>query len=80
MLTRPTTQCYIFDLEGGVPVEANLDEWSRISLPLPEIHKLAIAPDTETLICILRNKDEERGPGLVFHAPISALAELAQNK
>ena len=78
MLTT-SLQCYIFDLEGGVPVEANLDEWVRISLPsLPEIHKLAIAPDTETLVCILRNKDEERGPGSVFHAPIYALAELAQ--
>lgn len=46
---------------------------------VPEIHKLAITPDTETLVCILRDKEEERGPGSVFHAPISTLAELANN-
>ena len=47
---------------------------------VPEIHKLAITPDTETLVCILRDKEEERGPGSVFHAPISTLAELANNR
>jgi hypothetical protein len=71
-------QCYIFELERGTPVDANFDRRYRITLPYPEIKRLAISPNSQTLACILRDKEEEENPGSLFLAPIAQLMSGAE--
>ncbi|KAK1752733.1 kinase-like domain-containing protein [Echria macrotheca] len=69
--------CFLYDLECGEAVDVTLDHWYRLTLPLPEIHHLAVSSDGQTLVCILRDKDEEESCW-VFTASITSLIEYAR--
>ncbi|EWZ89461.1 serine/threonine protein kinase [Fusarium oxysporum f. sp. lycopersici MN25] len=44
--------CYIFDVE----LDRKLNMYSRVTLPHPGIHMLAVSPDRNSLACILQDK------------------------
>ncbi|KAK3693402.1 hypothetical protein B0T22DRAFT_420686 [Podospora appendiculata] len=67
--TGANFQCYIFDLQRGPAVDAHLDHWYRLDLAPPEIHNVAISPDSKVLACILRDREGEEQPGSLFVAP-----------
>ncbi|KAK5993766.1 hypothetical protein PT974_07203 [Cladobotryum mycophilum] len=75
--TTGRSYCYIFDLEAGTAVDATLDHLYRIALPFPEIYRLAISPDSETLACVLRHEDGDRHPGTLLYASVPDLVALA---
>jgi hypothetical protein len=59
-------------------VDANFDHRYLITLPYPEIKRLAISPNSQTLACVLRDKEEEENPGSLFLAPIAQLMSSAE--
>lgn len=64
-----TYQCYLFDLRQ-VRRTNNFDP-TKITLDsMPEIKQLAISPDNENVVFILRDRDDEGNPGSLYVAPI----------
>lgn len=66
-------QCYIFDLEAGESVDADLNTCYHVSLPHSEVNNLAISPDHQVLVCTLRNMEDERLFGSLFQVRITDL-------
>ncbi|KAF4585780.1 ankyrin repeat protein [Ophiocordyceps camponoti-floridani] len=71
--TTGCNHCYLFNLEGGTAVDANLGEWWRTVLQLPEVHRLAISPDGSKLVCVAQHEDGGNQPGSLFYAAVSDL-------
>jgi hypothetical protein len=46
-------------------------------LPLPEISRLAISPDSKMLACVMQSKEEGQECGSVFLVPIEELIQEA---
>ncbi|OQD65678.1 hypothetical protein PENPOL_c005G00805 [Penicillium polonicum] len=60
-----TVQCYIFNL--GSIIDTNLRPSVRVSLPtLPEIKKVALAPGSQRVACIVSNEDEDQNSGSLY--------------
>ncbi|KAK3381856.1 hypothetical protein B0H63DRAFT_435372 [Podospora didyma] len=76
--TGANFNCYIFDLQRGTSVDASLDHWYRLTLPLPEIHRLSISPDGKTVACILRDKEGEQNPCSLFTASVADLIKYSK--
>ncbi|KAK0631510.1 kinase-like domain-containing protein [Immersiella caudata] len=76
--TGASFNCFIFELEGGDSVDVTLDHWYRLTLPLPEIYVVAISADCKLMSCILRDREDERHPGLLLTASISGLTAYAK--
>ncbi|KAL2816012.1 hypothetical protein BDW59DRAFT_177472 [Aspergillus cavernicola] len=75
--TGPDFHCYVFDLLGGDTVGPSLGRVYVLTLASqPEISKLAISPDSQTLACVLRARVEDRQPGYLFLAPVSQLLKI----
>ncbi|KAK0630326.1 hypothetical protein B0T17DRAFT_636267 [Bombardia bombarda] len=74
--TGASFQCYIFDLQRGVAVDAQLNHWYRLVLPPPEIHKVSISPDSQVMACILRHEEGDNEPGWLFVASVPKLIKL----
>lgn len=55
------SQCYIFDLDVGKYVYADLGVWDRVDLPWPKVHKIAISPNEETVAFISGLMGGEKG-------------------
>ncbi|KAF4903414.1 putative cyclin-dependent kinase 9 [Colletotrichum viniferum] len=73
--TGGTFNCYIFDLEAGQSVNADLETCYHVSLPHPEVNNLAISADHQVMICTLQNIENERLSGSLFQARILDLIE-----
>ncbi|KAK8138792.1 serine/threonine protein kinase [Apiospora sp. TS-2023a] len=78
--TKPNFDCYIFDLKRGPSVDVSLDHFNRVSLPLPEIQKVAISDSSKWLACIVRHEEGEREPGCLFYSDIPMLVEFARRR
>jgi len=78
LLTNSSSKCFIFELESGNSVDVTLDHWCRLTLPLPEIHILAISVDRKTLSCVLRGKEDVRHPGSLLTSSINGLISYAK--
>ncbi|KAF0320827.1 ankyrin repeat protein [Colletotrichum asianum] len=76
--TGGTFNCYIFDLEAGQSVNADLKTCYHVSLPHPEVNNLAISADHQVMICTLQNMENERLPGFLFQARVSDLVDSGQ--
>ncbi|QQK43247.1 Serine/threonine-protein kinase STK [Penicillium digitatum] len=69
-------QCYIFKLPVGPYVDANLRPSDRVSLPtLPEIKKLALAPGSRRVACIVGDKVEDQNSGSLYFGDINYPSE-----
>jgi hypothetical protein len=67
-------KCYIFDLG-----ERNLTNPYVVEQPWPAIGKLAISPpDSDTLLCILKDSDTAGKPSTLFAVPILRLIRIAK--
>lgn len=76
----PSTKCYIFDLESGPAVDANLDHRYQVVLPHPDIHQLAISPNSKKLVCVLQRREEDRNFGSLFIVDVEELIRLASSR
>ncbi|KAF9872799.1 ankyrin repeat protein [Colletotrichum karsti] len=76
--TGGTFNCYIFDLEAGNSVDADLKTCYRVSLPFPEINNLSISPDHQNMVCTLQDMENDRLPGSLFQARVTELIESGQ--
>ncbi|CAI7617498.1 unnamed protein product [Penicillium discolor] len=66
-----TVQCYIFKL--GSNIDTNLRPSARVSLPtLPEIKKVALAPGSQRVACIVSNEDEDQNSGSLYFGYLDA--------
>lgn len=69
-------KCYIFKLPVGPYVDANLRPSDRVSLPtLPEIKKLALAPGSRRVACIVGDKVEDQNSGSLYFGDINYPSE-----
>ncbi|KAF6817699.1 serine/threonine protein kinase [Colletotrichum musicola] len=53
--------CYVFDLDIGKYIYADLGVWDRVDLPWPKVHKVAISPDEETVAFVSGLAGGEKG-------------------
>ncbi|PFH62082.1 hypothetical protein XA68_15173 [Ophiocordyceps unilateralis] len=74
--TTGCNHCYLFNLEGGTAVDANLGDWCRTVLQLPEVHRLAISPNGSKLVCVAQHEDGGSEPGSLFHASVPDLFRM----
>ncbi|KGO36018.1 hypothetical protein PEX1_080440 [Penicillium expansum] len=66
-------QCYIFKLPTGPYMDVNLRPSDRVSIPsLPEIKKLALAPGSQRVACIVSNNDENQNSGSLYFGDINS--------
>lgn len=68
-------KCYIFDLEAGESVNADMNTCYHVSLPHPEVNNLAISADHQVMICTLQNMENERLSGSLFQARVLDLVD-----
>ncbi|KAJ5650893.1 uncharacterized protein N7484_004616 [Penicillium longicatenatum] len=67
-------ECYVFDLQKGHSPGENLRYLHHTSLQsLPEIKRLALSPDSETIVFILRDPNDENKPGMLYRAPVRSV-------
>ncbi|CAN8095329.1 unnamed protein product [Discula destructiva] len=76
--TGANFNCYIFNLDHGTAVDANLEHWSRLILPLPQIHKIAISANSKRVACILQSTEGDKSPGTLFYADVADLVSAAK--
>ncbi|CAI0645367.1 unnamed protein product [Colletotrichum noveboracense] len=76
--TGGTFNCYIFDLEAGESVNADMNTCYHVSLPHPEVNNLAISADHQVMICTLQNMENERLSGSLFQARVLDLVDSGQ--
>ena len=70
-LSNEFQKCYIFKL--GSNINANLRPSARVSLPtLPEIKKVALAPGSQRVACIVSNEDEDQNSGSLYFGHLNA--------
>lgn len=50
----------------------------RLSLSLPQIHKIAISDNSRRVACILQSPEGDKSPGTLFYAEISDLIDAAK--
>lgn len=51
-------------------MEANLQHHVNYSLPISEVMQLAISPTSQTMACVLRDRNGDQNPGSLFLAPV----------
>ncbi|KAK8021109.1 Sec34-like family protein [Apiospora arundinis] len=73
-------KCFIFDLRCGPSVDVSLDHFDRVSLPIPEIQKVAISYNSQWLACIIRHEEGEKEPGFLLYSDISTLVEFTKRR
>ncbi|RDA93444.1 hypothetical protein CP533_2659 [Ophiocordyceps camponoti-saundersi (nom. inval.)] len=78
--TTGCNNCYLFSLDGGTAVDANLAQWEKKVLQLPEVHRLAVSPDGSKLVCVAQNEKGGREPGSLFYAAMSDLFRAGQDR
>ncbi|KAJ4165546.1 hypothetical protein LMH87_007175 [Akanthomyces muscarius] len=71
--TMGKNSLYIFDLEGGRQVDLNLTSMYRISLDVPTITNIAISPNSKTLVFVMKNETNMRGPGTLVYASLPGM-------
>lgn len=63
-------KCYIFKLSN---MDTNLRPSVRVSLPtLPEIKKVALAPGSQRVACIVSNEDEDQNSGSLYFGHLNS--------
>lgn len=60
-------------MEGGRQVDLNLTSMYRISLDVPTIANIAISPDSKTLVFVMKNETNMRGPGTLVYASLPGM-------
>ncbi|CAI7603511.1 unnamed protein product [Penicillium glandicola] len=71
-----TFQCYIFKLRTGPHMDVNLINPVEVSLPtLPEIKKVALAPGSQKLACVVSDKNGDQNPGSIYFGHINSPSE-----
>ncbi|KAJ5759042.1 hypothetical protein N7520_006198 [Penicillium odoratum] len=69
-------RCYVFDFQRGPSPGENLLYPHCYSLSsLPEIKRLALSPDSQTIVFILRDANDENNPGTLYRAPVTAVGD-----
>ncbi|KAJ5547627.1 hypothetical protein N7513_004861 [Penicillium frequentans] len=67
-------ECYVFDFQKGHSPGESLHYPRHTSLQsLPEIKRLALSPDSETIVFILRDPSDENKPGTLYRAPVGSV-------
>ncbi|KAJ6095506.1 hypothetical protein N7486_006252 [Penicillium sp. IBT 16267x] len=67
-------ECYVFDFQRGHSPGESLQYPHHTSLQsLPEIKRLALSPDSETIVFILRDPIDENKPGTLYRAPVKSV-------
>ncbi|KAJ5994331.1 hypothetical protein N7451_010055 [Penicillium sp. IBT 35674x] len=67
-------ECYVFDFQKGHSPGESLHYPRHTSLQsLPEIKRLALSPDSETIVFILRDPNDENKPGTLYRAPVGSV-------